>query len=126
MNTQATLTIPRPLYERARLFAKNQRRDVAEVVTEVLEHAFPPVELAELSPEQQAEVDAFHRLHSWLLEHFAGEYAAIYHGELVDHDADFAALLQRIEDRFPEQFVLIRPVRQEPEIVYVHRAVRWD
>jgi hypothetical protein len=130
MNAQATLTIPKPLYERARLAAENQRRDVSEVVAEVLEQAFPPLSVDSNPPvenrDAEREITAFHRLHPWLLANFANEYAAIYQGELVDHDPDVTALLGRIDQRFPENFVLIRPVLKEPDIVYRHRSVRWD
>lgn len=130
MNAQATLTIPKPLYDRARLVAENQRRDVSEVVAEVLEQAFPPLNSG-LTPsmegaDMEREIAAFHRLHSWLLANFANEYAAIYQGELVDHDPDMTALLQRIDQRFPDEFVLMRPVLKEPDVVYQHRSVRWD
>jgi hypothetical protein len=74
--------------------------------------------------DQDREIEAFQQMHSDLLVRFAGEYVAIFEAELVDHDADLAALLERVEQRYPDDFVLIRPVRQEPEIIYEHRAVR--
>lgn len=61
------------------------------------------------------EAEAFHRLHPSLLATIPGEYAAIYQGELVDHDADQLVLFQRIEARFRGLPVLIRQVRLEIE-----------
>lgn len=74
----------------------------------------------------EREAKAFHAMHLTWQEHYTGEYVAVFQGELVDHDTDFGALLERIDTRYPEEFVLIRPIQKEPEIVYNHRAIRWD
>ena len=74
---------------------------------------------------KEREKRAFSRLHATLLRQYADEYVAIYHGELVDHDVDQAALWARINEQYPNQFVLIRPIRSEPEITYEHRSMRW-
>jgi hypothetical protein len=60
-----------------------------------------------------------------LLREYPGEYVAIYGGQLVDHDLDRVALLNRIDKKHPNVFVLIRPVLENPEIIYEHRSVRW-
>ncbi|MCZ7673153.1 MAG: DUF5678 domain-containing protein [Chloroflexi bacterium] len=69
--------------------------------------------------------EAFHRLHGTLLKNHRGEYIAIYNGQLIDHDRDRTALFKRIEENYPDQYVLIRLVSQTPEIVYEHRSMRW-
>jgi hypothetical protein len=125
MSEQATLTIPKPLYDQARRLAENQQRDVNDLVAEVLAQSLPLAEPVTVPADKKREIQAFHRLHPQLVKQFAGEYVAVFEEEMVDHDADMATLLQRIEQRFPNEFVLIRPVRNEPEIVYQHRAVRW-
>jgi hypothetical protein len=125
MSEQATLTIPKPLYDQARRLAENQERDVNDLVAEVLAQSLPLAEPVTVSADKKREIQAFHRLHPQLVKQFAGEYVAVFEEEMVDHDAAMATLLQRIEQRFPDEFVLIRPVRNEPEIVYQHRAVRW-
>ncbi len=63
------------------------------------------------------EAGAFRKMHPQLLADISGEYAAIYQGALVDHDRDIVALLQRIEERFPGEPVLVRQVREEVEPV---------
>lgn len=73
--------------------------------------------------EKGREKEAFQQLHATSLEKYAREYVAICSGKLVDHDTDQAALFARIEKQYPNQFVLIRPVRQEPEIVYKSRSL---
>ncbi len=71
--------------------------------------------------EMEQEAQAFRCLHPDLLATISGQYAAIYRGELVDHDIDQLALYQRIEARFHGLPVLIRQVRSEVETtVMVH------
>lgn len=125
MDTGITVTIPQQLYERVRQVAQRQDREVDEVARDLLEQGILPLESLPAQPEREQEKAAFRRLHSVLLARYEGEYVAIYGGELVDHDIDHVALLTRIDTQYPNQFVLIRPVRQEPEIVYEHRSMRW-
>jgi post-segregation antitoxin (ccd killing protein) len=67
------------------------------------------------------EAEAFRRLHPDMLATIPGQYAAVYRGQLVDHDADQLALYQRIEARFQGLPVLIRQVRPEVEqTIMVH------
>ena len=124
MGSGTTLTIPQQLYERVQHIAQRQQRNVDDVAREALEQIVSHWELSSVSQEKEREKEAFRQLHAALLEEYAGEYAAISGGKLVDHDADRAALFARIEKQYPNQFVLIRPVRSEPEIVYSHRSLR--
>lgn len=67
------------------------------------------------------EAEAFRRLHPDMLATIPGQYAAVYRGQLVDHDVDQLALYQRIEARFQGLPVLIRQVRPEVErTIMVH------
>jgi post-segregation antitoxin (ccd killing protein) len=79
---------------------------------------------AQRAMEQEAE--AFRRLHLDLLATIPGHYAAVYQGQLVDHDVDQLALFQRIEARFPGLPVLIRQVRPEFEQTIMVRSPRIE
>ena len=79
---------------------------------------------AQRAMEQEAE--AFRRLHPDLLATISGEYAAIYGGQLVDHDSDQLVLFERIEARFPGLPVLIRQVRPEVEQTIMVRSPRIE
>ena len=72
----------------------------------------------------QRESDAFRRLHPELLARYSGEYAAVYQGRLIDHDADQLRLLQRVEQQHPDVPVLIRQILLEPDEVYSLRTRR--
>lgn len=125
MNSDTTLTIPSHLYERAQRIAQSQNRNVGDVVREVLEKGLMSLEAPVTDPKRELEKEAFRRLHPDLKRQYPGEFVAIHNENLIDHDTDRAALLKRIEKQYPDEFVLIRPVQQEPEVVYEHRAVRW-
>lgn len=72
-----------------------------------------------------AENIAFQQLHASLLERYANQYVAIYQGKLIDHDRDKLALFQRIEEHYPNEFVLMRPVQEQPEREFYFRSPRY-
>lgn len=73
-----------------------------------------------------AEIDAFTLLHPHLLATIPGQFAAIYQGKLVDHDADQIALIRRIEHEYPGRTVLIRPVKPDTETTIHVRSPRIE
>ena len=125
MEIKTNLSIPQRLYERAYRVAQSQQRDVADVVTEALEKGLPPLEPHTINGQRQREIAAFQQLHASLLKNHLGEYVAIFGERVVDHDNDKVALLQRIDSKYPNDFVLIRQVRPTPEIIYENRSIRW-
>ncbi len=77
---------------------------------------------AETQRALEQEAEAFREMHSQLLNEMPGEYVAIYQGVLIDHDPDIAALVRRIEERFPGEPVLIRRVGERVEpVIHVYR-----
>lgn len=125
MESDQSLIIPIGLLERARRLAQRQDRQVQEVVAEALEQGLPLLETANLPDEWKLEEEAFQSMHAAWLEQYPGEYMAVFQGQLVDHDLSFGALLERIESRYPEERVLIRPVLDGADIIYNHRSIRW-
>jgi hypothetical protein len=117
--------IPDSLVKRAQRLAKRQERLVDDVVAEALRRGLPLLEESAVPLEWEREFAAFQQMYSTWREQYADQYVAVYGGQLVDHDTSFEVLLGRISALYPDEFVLIRPIRQEPEIVYEHRSVRW-
>jgi hypothetical protein len=74
----------------------------------------------------EQEAEAFKGMHSQLLLEIPGEYAAIYQEILVDHDRDIVGLLQRMDERFPGEPVLVREVQEEVEPVIHVRSPRIE
>jgi hypothetical protein len=58
---------------------------------------------------------AYRAMHAELYARYPGQYVAVYQGQLVDHDPDGEALFERIDQRFPDEIVLMTQVRETPE-----------
>lgn len=126
MTTPYKWTVPPELIEHARRLAQQQQRRLPDVVAEALERGLPLVEAIGGPGELGRELGAFQQMYPMLSDQFAGEYVAVFNEALVDHDGSFAALLERINQNYPDDLVLIRLVGTEAEIVYEHRAVHWE
>jgi hypothetical protein len=77
-------------------------------------------QLAQIEQEQRA----YETQHRQLLEAYPGQYVAMIHGSVVDHDADRAALGRRVRARYGNAPVLITPVRSEARQTIVIRRPR--
>ena len=58
---------------------------------------------------------AYQTMYDELKTKYAGEYVAIFNGQLIDHDSDELALLRRLDAQYPDDIVLMRKVSAEPE-----------
>jgi hypothetical protein len=123
MHTQVTLTLPDTLYKNARRLAQSLNRNVADVLVEAIQ-LDSIVAGAEEDPFVEQERGAFLKLHPVLWKEHPGEYVAFQGGKLVDHDLDRSALFFRINQKYPDQFVLMRRVDAQPEGVYRFRSPR--
>ena len=66
------------------------------------------------------ETEAFWAMHEELRKPYAGQYVAVYRGNVVDHDGDVSRLERRMRERFGLLPVLIAPV--EPALP---RELQW-
>ena len=83
---------------------------------------FPADEqLRQIDREQQA----YEAQHSQLLKKYAGQYIAMRHGKVVDHDADSVELWHRVRKNYGKEPVLITPVLDEPRQVITVRSPRF-
>ncbi len=60
------------------------------------------------------EAARFRAQHSELLAQYAGQYIAMRDGIVIDHDADLAALHNRVRARYGDEPILMTPVTSEP------------
>lgn len=117
-------------YRQLNEWAKHRHLEIGEAVAEYLlknppdsqEWLVPP---SEEDAQLEAEKQAYLQLYSQLKEQFLGHYVAIYQGQLVDHDTDYAALFERIDDRFPDEFVWLTQVQTEPIGTIAFRSPRF-
>lgn len=63
--------------------------------------------------EMAREIEAYAAQHAQILEKYRGEYIAMYQGEIVDHDKGITELFERIDQRFPDETVLLKEVKEQ-------------
>lgn len=129
MAVQVTLRVPESVYERARQLAHSRQQDVAAAIASFLEESLPPapftpdVDVVSIPDEAIVrEIAAYQEMHSELWQKYPGHHVAVYEGRLVDHDVDGVALSLRINEKYPDDFVLIRQVESQPERVLHFRS----
>jgi hypothetical protein len=67
---------------------------------------------------------AFQAMLPDLLTRYKDQYVAVYQGQVIDHDADQVALIERLDQSHPEMIVLVKKVATEPERVLRMRSPR--
>jgi hypothetical protein len=128
MEYTVTLTLSPVVYQVAAQRAQETNRTIEQVLTEQLQTTLQPFPSLHISPNRAAmlrEVEAYHTLHPLLVKTWLGHYVAIYQGQLVDHDPDEAALLERKRRAYPGQVVLVRRVEAEPEPTLALHSLRF-
>jgi hypothetical protein len=114
MTTQLMFTLPDKVFQQIEKQAQVENRPVNELVADVLQTTFTPMPE---NPEREAmerEMAAYLTMHRQLLAQFENQYVAIYGGQLVDHDSDQLALLDRRLKNYPNETVMITQVQTEP------------
>jgi hypothetical protein len=129
MAYEVSLHLTDELYQRiARVATKrNQAIEVAiiEQLDQSLTQSFPS-EFQLAGDEAEQEVAAFHALHPRLRKEFPGHYVAIKDGKLIDHDPDRLLLFARIDEKYPDEFVLMRPVEERVDREFHFRSPRLE
>lgn len=75
-------------------------------------------QLDEAREKMDQEIAAYRAMHPQLSETHLGQQVAVFQGQLVDSDPDFLALFLRIQERYPDEVVMMREVRAEADPVY--------
>ncbi len=129
MAHEISLRLTDDLYQRIARIAttRNQAIEVAiiEQLDQTLTHTSPN-EFQLAGDEAEQEIAAFHALHSRLRKEFPGQYVAIKDGKLVDHDPDRLSLFARIDEKYPDVFVLMRPVEERVDREFYFRSPRLE
>lgn len=125
MVEQVTISIPQTLYRRARELARSRNQSVDAVLeagVTLVEASTGPLE-SEVEA-MRRERAAYQTMHPELMAQYAGQYVAVYQGQLIDHDQNEMALLRRLDDQYPDEVVLMKKVRPLPEPELRHRSPR--
>jgi hypothetical protein len=127
-----SLTIQVPLtentYQRVKQWAKAHQQDLGEAIAEYLDDTLPDTSVippAEPDAALLREKEAFIALHPQLKAQYYDQYVAIYEGKLIDHDANYGALVRRIDAQYPDTFVWLAKVEDEPMRELVIRSPRF-
>jgi len=117
-------------YRRLKRWAEKRDQDMGDAIAEFLAQNLPDadelnVPPTEADPDVAREKAAYLRLYPQLKTQYAGQYVAIHDGQLVDHDTDYGALFERIDDRFPDRFVWLTRVEDEPIGTLAFRSPRF-
>jgi|688.fasta_scaffold212694_3 hypothetical protein len=135
MIEQATIAVPQKLYERVHRLAQRRQQPVAELIADfmdlvedhlVFEEASAIDDWSEPNEAVDREMQAYVAMHPQLKQQFLGKHVAIYGGELIDMDDNFAALYARIDAKYPDEFVWLTPVEEEAIPTIVVRSPRFD
>ena len=126
------LTLSRELSARLQKFVQQRDEELVAVVERILDEVLPEnfedaaeSAVAEPDPDDR-EMAAYIALHPQLKKEFFGQYVAIYGGKLVDHDTDRRALYMRMMAQYPDEFVWLSKVEEEPIRTLVFRTFRFE
>ncbi len=137
MVTQVTLRIPSNLYTRAKQLTQGQSAESAAELVDILDQILASAENSETGidaeeidleddPALKREMLAYIAIHPRLKKTHLGKHVAIFQGRLVDSDDDYAALTRRIDGDYPDQFVWVSTVEEEPIKTLVFRSPRLE
>ncbi len=131
MKRPVTITLSGDLSDRVRKLAGQREQEIIELVERILNENLPGdpagqdwVDLSEPDEAADREMQAYIELHPLLKEKYFGKYVAIYGGKLIDSDDDHSALYVRIHDKYPNEFVWISRVVEEPIPTLYFRSPR--
>ena len=131
MTEYVTVSIPEGLHHRARKLARARRRPVDVVIAELLDESLPPVgalSSQNVNLDEEAavarEMEAYMILHPALKAEYFGQHIAILDGRMIDHDPDPGVLYQRIATQYPNRFVWMTVVEDEPFTTLTFRSPR--
>ena len=126
MGVQVMIEVPEKLYDQVEEIAQSTRRAVGEVLQELVIRSFPPIYDggAEFDAMDQ-EVAAFETMHEELWKKYPNQFVAVYQGQVIDFDEDEWNLLARIDEKYPDEVVLIRQVQSELPGDIIFRSPRF-
>lgn len=130
MTVHVSVPLPESTYRRVKELADLNRQSIAETIAEYLTDSLLPIEAvgvpaAEEDAAVEREKEAWIRLHPQLKSLYFGRYVAIYGGELIDHDQSYAAILERVDERYPDDFVWVAKVENEAMGTLYFRSPRF-
>lgn len=122
MSQVLELTIEDNLFSLLKQKAVNEGADVQTLAQEAIQRYLQ----AEAEQKMQQEITAYHNMHVSLLQEYKGQFVAVHHGRVIDHDAERLALYLRIRQHYPDETILIRQVNPEVEKTWMLRTPKFE
>jgi hypothetical protein len=130
MTLHVNVPLSESTYKRVKQWADSRRQDVGEAIAEYLDDTLPTADnhAVPLSEEDEAvarEEAAYIRLHPQLKKTHFGQYVAVHNGRLIDQDTDYGAILKRVDQQYPDEFVWVAKVEDEAIGTLYFRSPRF-
>lgn len=110
-----------------RTFLPNAERFRMEVTDRAIKVHFDQVDSLLIENDgADREMAAYIEMHPRLLREYANEFVAIYNGELVDHGNDFWEVWERVGKTYPNEYVWVSQVLEEPIETVNMPSVRYE
>lgn len=110
------------LYRRVEEAALEHQRSIDEILTEAVRRYLWELDRRKISEESRV----YRQRYAELKAQYLGEYIAMHNGQVVDHDADFQALRQRVRKRFGHTAVMITLVEDVAQRPLTRRGFRME
>ncbi len=98
--------------------ALEHKASIDEIITEAVRHYLWELDRRKISEESKI----YRQRYAELKAQYLGQYIAMHNGQVVDHDADFLALRQRVHQRFGRTPVMITLVEDIAERTLVRHG----
>lgn len=106
-----TVAVEPELYRRVEKAAQEFKLNVDSILADAVRRYLWELDRRKISEESAR----YRQQHAELVTRYLGEYIAMRDGQVVDHDADFQVLRQRVRQRFadaPVMMTLVEPVAE--------------
>lgn len=117
-----TLVVEPDLYKRVEKAALEHEASIDEILSKAVRHYLWELDRRKISEETRI----YRQRHAELQAQHLGQYIAMRNGQVVDHDADFQTLYQRIRQRFGRTPVMITLVEKAAERTLVRHGFRME
>lgn len=130
MLKEVRLRIPDSVYHQASWLAKGRDEQLEDILAKAIDldslARQMVVDLSEADEALDHEQEAYEQMHGELKMHYLGQSVALKGGKLIDVDADYGVLYERILARYPDESVWITTVRDEAIPTLMMRSPRWE
>jgi Family of unknown function (DUF5678) len=115
-----TVPLPAPIERQVTKIARSQDVTPDELAQKAIQ-AYVQAEAVQIL---DRETIAFRAMHAALLVQYPGEYVAVHQGQLIDHDTKLGNIYLRIDEKYPDEIILIKQVQPEIERIFTVRSPR--